>query len=114
METKIITFKEAKKLGLTNNCHDYRGESVIGSMCVMKQKKKEGSKPILLERAQQKFNGDRELVFMHKDRMKDLKKKSGRFDKYMKQFKTINGQDREKFIKDKNLNKLDQEIKEKK
>lgn len=105
---KIMTFEEAKNAGLANEGSDFKGESVMGAMCVA------GAGPdkkvILLEKYFLKTNGEKELVFMHKDRMEDLKKKEGRFEEYINQFETIKGIDRQKYIKDNKLIIVDQEI----
>lgn len=111
IKAKLMTFEEAKKIGLTDDGHDHRGESVCGAMCTAKKEKKPGAKEIFMEKFYLKQNGKKELIFMHKDRMKDLKKKKGGFEKYMKQFDSINGVEATKYIKDNKLIIADQEIK---
>lgn len=107
---KIITFEEAKKKGLTDEGKDLSGEGICGIMCVAKKEKKLGAKEIFLEKYILRKNGKKELLFMHLDRMKDLKKKKDRFKKYMNQFNKIKGIESQKYIKDNNLIIGNQEI----
>ena len=76
----------------------------------MKKNKKTGEET-LLEKYYLKQNEKKELVYMHSERMNDLKKIQGRFEKYMGQFDTIKGIDREKYINQNNLINLNQEVK---
>lgn len=105
----IISFEDAKSKGLASDNNNLRGESVAGAMVVMK-KNDEGPDE-LMEKYVMKANKELELKFMHKDRMNQLKKRKGSFEKYMNQFKTINGVDKDKFIKNNNLIIEDKDIK---
>jgi len=106
---KIITPEEAKAKGLTSDKKMPIGDGIAGAMVVMK-KNKEGPDE-LVEKYVMKTNKEMELKFMHKDRVKYLKRNKGNFEKYMNQFKTINGVDKDKFIKNNNLIVEDKDIK---
>jgi hypothetical protein len=99
---KIITFEEAKKLGLTDEGEDLSGESVCGAMCTAKQEKKKGSKPIFLEKYYVKKNGQKELAFLHQELAKE-KQEKGELNEYLDQFEKIDGVDKQKYIKDNKL-----------
>ena len=106
---KIITFEEAKAKGLTSDKKMPTGEGITGAMVVMK--KNNDGPDELMEKYVIKTNKEMELNFMHKDRVKYLKRNKGNFEKYMNQFKTINGVEKDKFIKNNNLIVEDKDIK---
>ena len=107
---KIITFEEAKSKGLTSDKPILSGESVCGAMTIVRNIGNGVDE--VMEKYVVKVNKELELKFMHKDRIKHLKKKDGNFEKYMNQFKIINGVERDKYINNNNLIKEDKDIKE--
>jgi len=106
---KIITFKEAKKQGLTNDGEDLSGEGIAGAMCSAKKEKKPGAKEIFLEKYIVKNNGKKELIFLHDD-LRDEKSKRGELFNYLNQFNKIKGKPKAKYIKNNKLIIPDQEV----
>jgi len=104
IQAKIITFENAKEKGLTSDDQELpgEGENVIGAMCSVKKEKKAGAKEIFLEKYYVKKNGKKELVFLHKDRKKELKEQN-KIVEYLNQFDIIEGKDKETFLKGNNL-----------
>jgi len=80
---KIISFDEAKRIGLTN---DKTGFGIAGAGFV--GKKESNGKITPHEKTIIRNNGEMELVFMDKERMQDLKGRR-RFSAYLKQFDKI-------------------------
>ena len=97
---KIISLEEAKRLGLTGNKQIEKGNSVFGTMVVMK--KNDNNPDELMEKSIIKENGKRELIFIHKERKEYFKKKKN-FEDYLNQFEKIEGKPKETYLKENNL-----------
>lgn len=81
IRAKIITSKQAEKLGLKKSGF---GIKAIG--CIVQGK--HGEKGKLMEQMILKENEEVELIFMDPERKKELKERE-QFDDYLKQFKKI-------------------------
>ena len=105
---KIISINEARAKGLISS-KSFSGTENMGAIIIAKKN------PIGPDEIMEKYimnsNNELELKFMHKNRMKYLKSKKDNFEKYMNQFKTVNGIDKDKYIKDNKLILEDKEIK---
>jgi len=113
IKANIITQKKAQELGLEQSDEEIKrgeGENIVGAMCTAKKEKKEGAKEIFLEKYYLKKNGKKDLDYMHLERMEELKK-AEEFEKYLGQFDTIKGQDREEYINKNNILSVNKEIK---
>lgn len=106
VSVKIITQQKAIELGLEQTREQFEkgdGENIIGVMCSAKKEyTKPGSKEIFLEKYIVKKNGGKELIFLHKDFLKE-KKDSGELDNYLKQFSKIKCDDTKKYLKNEHL-----------
>jgi hypothetical protein len=97
---KIISFEEAKKLGLTSEINIDRGRAIIGAGVVASGKN--GEKPEISQKSIMRADGTHELVLMTEQRKKELQD-SGVYEEHLDQFHAILGEKKKDFFLRNNL-----------